>query len=232
MDFKTLNDGKEQSRKGVPHIKVSKYGPYIVTGNVPLTKMIIETDNEGYPYQWKDVETLPHWETYSLCRCGKSSSMPFCDKTHIKSGFDGTETAGYDLFLDNVKIYNGPELKLADNKPLCVNAGFCARAGNIWNLVTHSDFDDNKEIAVQEAADCPSGRLVVWDNDDVLIEPFFEYSIVLTVDYNGEDGPLWVRGGVPISSADGTTYEKRNRVTLCNCGRSKNKPFCDGSHLE
>ncbi|MGH9998927.1 MAG: CDGSH iron-sulfur domain-containing protein [Nitrosopumilaceae archaeon] len=29
---------------------------------------------------------------------------------------------------------------------------------------------------------------------------------------------------------DGTQYEKRNRVTLCRCGASSNKPFCNGSH--
>jgi CDGSH-type Zn-finger protein len=41
-----------------------------------------------------------------------------------------------------------------------------------------------------------------------------------------------VRGGLAIESADGFVYEVRNRVTLCRCGRSKNKPFCDGSHIE
>ena len=30
--------------------------------------------------------------------------------------------------------------------------------------------------------------------------------------------------------ADGTTYEVRNRVTLCRCGASQNKPFCDATH--
>lgn len=44
------------------------------------------------------------------------------------------------------------------------------------------------------------------------------------------DGPLWVRGGIPVESSDGATYEVRNRVTLCRCGRSSNKPFCDGTH--
>ncbi len=34
-----------------------------------------------------------------------------------------------------------------------------------------------------------------------------------------------------VKSATGKTYERRNRVTLCRCGRSVNKPFCDGSHL-
>ena len=45
-------------------------------------------------------------------------------------------------------------------------------------------------------------------------------------------GPVYVRGGIEIVSAEGEPYEIRNRVTLCRCGQSKNKPFCDGSHVE
>jgi CDGSH-type Zn-finger protein len=44
------------------------------------------------------------------------------------------------------------------------------------------------------------------------------------------DGPLLVRGGIPVESEDGRPYEVRNRVTLCRCGHSRNKPFCDGTH--
>ena len=33
-------------------------------------------------------------------------------------------------------------------------------------------------------------------------------------------------------SADGFEYEVRNRVTLCRCGQSQNKPFCDGTHAQ
>ena len=47
-----------------------------------------------------------------------------------------------------------------------------------------------------------------------------------------ENGPIWVRGGVQVVAADGEPYEVRNRQTLCRCGHSKNKPFCDGSHKE
>ena len=43
-------------------------------------------------------------------------------------------------------------------------------------------------------------------------------------------GPIWVKGGIKIISSDNKTYEIRNRVTLCRCGQSKNKPFCDGTH--
>jgi CDGSH-type Zn-finger protein len=50
--------------------------------------------------------------------------------------------------------------------------------------------------------------------------------------YHKGRGPIWVKGGVPIESAKGFEYETRNRVTLCRCGLSENKPMCDGSHIK
>ena len=216
--------------KTKPQIKITVNGPYIVTGNIPLTKMVIEADEEGYPLQWREVETYPRRESYALCRCGKTQNSPYCDGAHRKTGFNGTETAGHACYMENVKIIDGPELKLTDNKPLCVGSGFCTRAGNIWNLTVNSDNPEYKETAIQEAADCPSGRLVLWDKEDNLIEPCFEPSIVITEDEEGVSGPIWVRGGIPIISADNEGYEVRNRVTLCRCGASMNKPLCDDSH--
>jgi len=215
-----------------PRIKITKNGPYIVTGNVPLSKMVIETDDEGYQIRWREEERYPQRKSYALCRCGKSTNMPYCDGTHIKSEFDGTETTGYAKYMENVKTFDGPELKLTDNKPLCVGSGFCTRAGNIWNLTVHSDTPEYRAIAIQEAADCPSGRLVVWDNQGSPIEPDFGPSIVVTVDEDGITGALWVRGEIPIESADKIEYEIRNRVTLCSCGRSKKKPLCDMAHFD
>jgi CDGSH-type Zn-finger protein len=46
----------------------------------------------------------------------------------------------------------------------------------------------------------------------------------------GINGPLWIRGRIPVYSADGKPYEIRNRITLCRCGKSTIKPFCDSSH--
>ena len=227
---KIMNE--EISKTSESHIKVTKNGPYLVKGNTPLSKMVIETDEEGYPYRWLKIETYPLRESYTLCRCGKSKNIPYCDNTHKKIEFDGTETVGYARYIENVKIFEGPELKLTDNVPLCVGSGFCTRAGNIWNLTTHSDLYDYKDIAIQEAADCPSGRLVVWDKQENPIEPDFGPCIVITEDQYGVLGPIWVRGGIPVESADNIEYEIRNRVTLCKCGKSDNKPLCDGSHLE
>ena len=74
-------------------IRVTKNGPYIVTGSVPLIKKEIRNDAEGYCSTWHDVETYPLQEQYSLCRCGNSKNKPFCDGTHTKIHFNGTETA-------------------------------------------------------------------------------------------------------------------------------------------
>jgi CDGSH-type Zn-finger protein len=213
-------------------IKVTEDGPYLVSGNIPLVRMIIETDSYGDPYIWREVEKYPQRETYTLCRCGKSKNKPYCDGAHTVQRFNGTETTISELYLENVKEYTGPELKLTDKKELCVGAGFCVRDAGIWNLTVHSDRPGFKEMAIEEAANCPSGRLVVWDKQGNPIEPEYEPSIVVTEHEDGLPGPLWVRGEVIIESTDGIIYEKRNRVTLCSCGESINKPLCDGSHFD
>lgn len=215
-------------------IKVSKDGPYIVTGKVPLAISEICNDDEGYCRTWREVKIFPVHETYALCRCGQSNNKPFCDGTHLKVHFSGTESGDRQPFDEVAEVINGPTLTLADNKHLCVHARFCMRAGGIWKLVKQSDNQEARNIAIEEACNCPSGRLVVTDYESgEAIEPELEKSIIV-IEYppKGEHGPLWVRGGIPIESADGIPYEIRNRVTLCRCGRSRNKPFCDGSHIE
>jgi CDGSH-type Zn-finger protein len=212
-------------------IKVTKDGPYLVTGGIPLLRMIIENDSHGEPCKWREVQRYPHRESYALCRCGKSKNKPYCDGAHTKQRFNGTETASSELYLENVKEYFGPELKLTDKRELCVGAAFCARGAGIRNLTVHSDRLCFKEMAIEEAANCPSGRLVIWDKQGNPIEPYYEPSIVVTEHEDGLPGPLWIRGKVEIESVDGIIYEKRNRVTLCRCGESLNKPLCDGSHF-
>ena len=221
---------KETAKKGL--IRVSKNGPYLISADIPLIEQIINIDAEGYPRGWRQGREYPTKEAYSLCRCGRSKHRPFCDGTHTGSNFRGSETAGQERYLERPERIDGPTLTLTDVPDLCSVAGFCERAGGIWDLTRQSRKPTARKYAIEEAGDCPSGRLVVWDNETGnAIEPKFERSIGVTRDpRNDKLGPLWVRGGISIESADGVTYEIRNRVTLCCCGKSRNKPFCDGSH--
>ncbi len=214
-------------------IKITKDGPYIVSGGLPLMKEIIETDARGTPIKWVKGKGYPVQETYALCRCGKSKNMPFCDGTHVEIKFDGTETASKEKYLKLAEKTEGPDLVLTDAESLCASARFCHRAGGTWRLVKNSDNPKLKAIAIQETFDCPAGRLVAWDKKTKeQIEPDFEQSISLVEDPVAHtSGPTWVKDRVLIESADGTLYEVRNRVTLCRCGKSKNKPFCDGHHI-
>ena len=213
-------------------INVSRNGPYLVEGGVPLIKEEICNDDEGYCRKWKEVTRYPLQKRYALCRCGHSGNKPFCDGTHAKIHFNGTEAAGNESYLRHPKTIEGPTLKLEDVENLCVHARFCMRAGGIWNLTRKSGIPEARDTAIEEAGNCPSGRLVIHDRKSGhAIEPELDKSIVV-IEYpaRNEHGPLWVRGGISVESADGKRYTARNRVTLCRCGKSENKPFCDGSH--
>lgn len=215
-------------------IDVIKNGPYKVSGKLPLKKEIIVIGNENEPEDWADGDRYLAKGGYDLCRCGKSGKKPFCDGMHAREGFNGKETADLNISSKQQGTVSGPGLDLVDIPKLCAGARFCHRSGGTWELVRNSGDPKFKEMAIKEACNCPSGRLVVCNKKiGMPIEPKFEKSISLVEDpQNKVSGPLWVKGNVPVRSADGKIYEIRNRVTLCRCGKSKNKPFCDGSHVE
>ena len=107
------------------------------------------------------------------------------------------------------------------------------RGGDIWDQIPKSDNPQSKKSAVDDSCDCPSGRLVVIDKETgKTIEPPLQKGIAYINDPGvvADPAPLWVRGGILIFSAEGKLYEVRNRVTLCRCGKSSNKPFCDSAH--
>src|SRR3990170_369698 len=231
-----MENDKEQAKseqKDAKRIKVSKNGPYLVSGGVPVLRQTIIADSEGTALEWRDEAKFPLQEKCGLCRCGQSKNKPFCDGTHAKNGFVGTETADNESYIDKPKVLDGAGVTLTDIEEICASARFCHRAGGIWNIIKDCDDPKIKQIVVEESCDCPSGRLIVHDKKTGKpIEPNFEKSIVAIEDPSvGVSGPLWVRGRIPVESADGKTYHVRNRITLCRCGKSQNKPFCDSSHF-
>ncbi len=213
-------------------IDVTEDGPYQIRGGVPLVRLEIGVNEKGESVEWRELGRIETTATYQLCRCGRSAEKPFCDGSHL-GVFDGTETAGHHSFLEYAESIDGPGVRLHDARQLCAEARFCDRAGGLWNLVESCGDPEVRALAEEEARNCPSGRYVLCDAETgTLCEPELEPSIGVVEDpAMGASGPLFVRGGIPIFDAEGQPYEVRNRVTLCRCGTSKNKPFCDGSHL-
>ena len=219
-----------QNNKNNPYIKIVKNGPYLVSGNVPLTEKIILS--HGRAYKYKEGRSLPQSETYSLCRCGKSTNAPFCDNTHERIGFIGTETASNSKYNDRADLIEGPGVNLLDDDR-CAFARFCHREkGSAWELTENSYNEDLTSEAIKAASACPSGRLVALDKNGQKIEPIYEPAIEIIQDpERGASGGIFVKGNIPLESCEGFMYEKQNRYALCRCGRSSNKPFCDATHI-
>lgn len=220
-------------KKGVK-IKITKNGPYLVFGGLQLDKQTIGIGEEGEPDKWIKGKKVPYNEPCKLCRCGESKNKPFCDGMHSKVRFNGTETAIKRTYNKQAQVMNGPTLKLKDAAVLCAAARFCHRAGGTWKLTLHSDDSQARLLAIEEACNCPSGRLVEYDKKTgKVFEKEFKKSISLVEDPQKKvSGPIWLKGGIVVESSDGSVYEVRNRQTLCRCGKSQNKPFCDGTHIE
>ncbi len=216
-----------------PTIKILKNGPYLISGSVPLSKGELVANEKGNSLELEEMQRYPLQEEYALCRCGKSNNKPYCDGSHAKNDFDGKETASREPFMSRTSKVEGDNIVLIDCEDLCASGRFCDVHGGIWRLTESSADPKYKAYAIEEARKCPSGRLVMFDRKSgKALEPEFEPAIVLIEDPAQDcSGPLFVKGGIPIEAADGYQYEVRNRVTLCRCGKSHNKPFCDATHI-
>ena len=110
-----------RDKSSAAEISVTKDGPYLVAGELPLAKATIGANDEGESIRWEWGNPYPEQKNFALCRCGHSAHKPFCDGTHAKIGFDGTETASREP-------YALCRCGVSGNKPFCdgshVTAGF------------------------------------------------------------------------------------------------------------
>ena len=201
----------------VPQIRITEHGPYRVEGELAIHGV--------------DGELLQSDGCWHLCRCGGSRSKPFCDVTHGLKGFDGTPTASHDLIAERRDAYaTGGGMTVYDDRTRCAHFGQCTGRLPAVFRGAEEPFVDPHGAAEAEirvvVGGCPSGALAYARGGDP--EPV-EHQEAPSV-HPIPDGPYRVRGGVQVIGIDGEPYEARERQTLCRCGQSRNKPFCDGSH--
>jgi CDGSH-type Zn-finger protein/uncharacterized Fe-S cluster protein YjdI len=127
--------------------------------------------------------------------------------------------------------FPGNEIDVHWDGRLCIHIGECGNAeGELfvggrepWCIPDTSTKAEVREICER----CPSGALTYTDKTGAPEQAAAENRV--TVAYNG---PLFAQGRLDIEGASADMPGVRFRATLCRCGHSKNKPFCDNSHLE
>jgi CDGSH-type Zn-finger protein len=217
-------------------IVITEDGPYMAQGGIPLVRKTQVVSEYGEPLTWKREGQIETSGDYDLCRCGQSGNKPFCDMTHCEIGFDGTETADTRPTAGRQMVYPGTtKIVVKRDHSLCTDAGFCGtRLAKIEEIVRNTAEPQVRARVMAMIERCPSGSLVYSiEEGGADIEPDLPQQIAVTTEITSDGpiaGPLWVTGNIPIERADGQPLETRNRVTLCCCGLSKNKPLCDGAH--
>ncbi len=205
-----MNDGTAN-----PTITCKDNGPYVVSGLDDLR------DSNG-----KSIPTKPK---VALCRCGGSSAKPFCDGTHAKIGFDDTKKP--DRVPDRRETYTGKNIAIHDNRGLCSHAGFCTDSlSAVWRMHQNPWIDPDAADAtaiIDTIRKCPSGALSYSVAGVEQRDPNRTPAIQAT-----KDGPYRVTGGVALDGQEWDDGASREHYTLCRCGASKNKPFCDGTHWD
>ena len=128
------------------------------------------------------------------------------------------------------KVYRGKDVEVSFDLDVCIHIGECLRGNpdvfrldrRPWALPDMARADEVAEVVQR----CPSGALLYRRLDGAPQEDPGDTSRITPM----RDGPLLVTGKVEVRHEDGSV-ETLPRATLCRCGESKHKPFCDNQHL-
>ncbi|MDE0590962.1 CDGSH iron-sulfur domain-containing protein [Halocynthiibacter sp. C4] len=206
-----MSDSNDDAAK-TPEIEPVENGPLRVKGELNL----VGADAEGKSVMF-------------LCRCGNSKNKPFCDGSHKKTGFSSER--GKPAGRDRLVPFEGEEIVVYFNPMLCAHAAECNRiAAHVFDAKKRPWIEPDKgtrEEIEAVIAGCPSGALTMAakGEDPTHLVPDGPR---VTVEKNG---PYWVADVELKSPKQGEGMSERKYV-LCRCGRSGNKPFCDGTHRD
>ena len=162
-----------------------------------------------------------------LCRCGGSSNKPFCDGTHLSNNFSDEKLTNGEF--NKLDYYSGKDITIHDNRGICAHSGVCTdNLKEVFKLGQEPWIDPDGSSAEKIAEiinKCPSGALSYSFNDDKPDFPFRSPKITVT-----KNGSYAVSGNIELCEKEKGEGASDEHFTLCRCGGSHNKPFCDGTH--
>jgi CDGSH-type Zn-finger protein len=209
-----MPDGSEARR---PRIRGLADGPLVYDrGDSPRGRLLDATR--------ADVSAP---EKVLLCRCGASGNKPFCDGSHAAVGFSSAKVwkAGAGHRIDHV----GRKITIHDNRVLCAHVEYCVQGLPAVFDRSRTPWIDPDAASVEEIVAtierCPSGALS-YSIDGVEHRDLDRPPAVVTA----KNGPYLVEGGVELLDEVAAPDASAEHYTLCRCGASHNKPFCDGKH--
>ncbi len=130
--------------------------------------------------------------------------------------------------IDGAEHIEAPDLTLIYEGKKCIHSRFCVTGAprvflaNVVGPWIHPEAMP-VDALVEIAHVCPSGAIRYKRKDGKPDETAPPVNLIAI----REAGPYAVRGALNIAGQTG-----QFRATLCRCGASKNKPYCDGSHHE
>jgi CDGSH-type Zn-finger protein/uncharacterized Fe-S cluster protein YjdI len=127
----------------------------------------------------------------------------------------------------SVETVTGKSATIEFNDQLCVHARRCVLSQpGVFKANVEGPWIDPDAAGPEEllyvALNCPSGAIRVSRHDGGSNEANPKVNTISV----RESGPLAINAEIVLAGAPIGT-----RATLCRCGESKNKPYCDGSHI-
>ena len=199
---------------------------------LPDGPLKISSEELDIRYCGESLDVEPGQDVF-LCRCGESKNAPFCDGSHSSTGFVAEEPAKPDKAI---RVWEGRTIQTFFNPKACMHVFYCKPLKELREKELAGDDEAADEIA-RVVRTCPSGALSYEVREGAEVaKPSSPDSPAIDIVEGGEvriveGGEVRIRCEFEI---DTELHERqyKDRATLCRCGLSTNKPWCDGRHRQ